>query len=254
MTVEPTQAALRQPPRASLRSAAADRGRQRDVEEHDALERRGRLSLLEQGARWCSKLSTCSMPRCPTSTTSTPRGCRASLPRASTTSTPTPRCHAPRGSASNFHSRVLPCHVARSRCARPKGRAYNSVGGRGAKGRACRRRAPDLEVGPTTASEYSSAKGRVCRRGAPDLKGGPTTAPECNSAQGRAYRRRAPDLKVGPTANVGIQRARKVGPTAARHVGPTFRSGAPCIHTGHPAVAGVACSRTDKWLTIRECL
>jgi hypothetical protein len=64
---------LRQSSCPPFRTPAADRGCQRELEEHDALESRSRISHLEQGAPLCWRHSTSSMPRFPTSTTSTRR-------------------------------------------------------------------------------------------------------------------------------------------------------------------------------------
>ena len=50
VTIEPRQTSLRQPPRPPFWPSAADRGCQRDLEQHDALERRGWISLFQQGA------------------------------------------------------------------------------------------------------------------------------------------------------------------------------------------------------------
>ena len=81
LTVEPRPAAVRQPSRAPLRSAAADRRRQRELEEHDALERRARLSRVQQGAPGARAVQHLRRRRSPISTTSTPRGCRGTASR-----------------------------------------------------------------------------------------------------------------------------------------------------------------------------
>ena len=72
---------LRQPARALLRPAAADRGRQRPIAALDPRQRAARLSNSATAERCGRRASTCSTRSRATSTTSTPRACAASRRR-----------------------------------------------------------------------------------------------------------------------------------------------------------------------------
>ena len=83
---------LRQPAPALLRSARARPGQLGAVERDDAAQRRGRLPVHRRPCVPTSRSTTCSTPRSATSTTTSPRACRANRSAASKTSTCTRPC------------------------------------------------------------------------------------------------------------------------------------------------------------------
>ena len=104
ITVEPRQPRLRQPPRPPLRPASADRGREREIARHDAVEWRSSATASPtKGAAGARSVQPLRRRGRRTSTTSTRRACRANRRRASRTFTRIRRCRDRR--ASVFSSR-----------------------------------------------------------------------------------------------------------------------------------------------------